>query len=120
VKYLLMIHVNPTILDALSEEDRVAIFAAHDALQGPIRESGELVGFAALAEPANTKTVRVRGGLPATTDGPYVEAKEFLAGFYIVDCESVERAAEIAAQIPDAAWTAVEVRPVMDESGLEM
>jgi hypothetical protein len=54
------------------------------------------------------------------TDGPYVEVKEFLAGFYVVDCETVERANELAAMIPDARLTAVEVRPVMDEAGMEM
>jgi hypothetical protein len=120
VKYLLMINLNPTIMDALSEEERNAIFAAHDAFQQPIRESGELVGFAALADPSNTKTVRVRGVVPAVTDGPYVEAKEFLAGYYVVDCESVERAIELAAQLPDARYTAVEVRPVMAEGGGEL
>jgi hypothetical protein len=120
VKYLLMIHMNPTIFETLSEAERNAVFSAHDAFQKPIRESGELVGFAALADPSNSTTVRVRGGVPAVTDGPYVEAKEFLAGYYAVDCESLERAIELAAQIPDARYTAVEVRPVMHEAGLEL
>jgi hypothetical protein len=64
--------------------------------------------------------VAARDGVPAVTDGPYAEAKEFLAGFYVVDCESAERAGELAALIPDARLTAIEVRPVMVESGLEM
>jgi hypothetical protein len=64
--------------------------------------------------------VRVRDGVPAVTDGPYVEAKEFLAGYYVVECETAERAGELAAQIPDARYTAIEVRPVMDAGGLEM
>jgi hypothetical protein len=54
------------------------------------------------------------------TDGPYVEAKEFLAGYYAVECETAQRAHELAAQIPDARYTAIEVRPVMESSGLEM
>jgi hypothetical protein len=120
VKYLLLIHVNPTLLESLSEEERDAIFSAHDEFQKPIKESGELIGFAALADPTNTRTVRVRGGALAVTDGPYVEAKEFLAGYYVVDCESVERAVELAAQIPDARYTAIEVRPVMAEGGEEL
>jgi hypothetical protein len=120
MKYLLLIYLNPTSFEALSDEERDAIFKGHDALQGPLRESGELVGFAALADPSNTKTVRVRSGVPAVTDGPYVEAKEHLAGWYVVDCETVERANEIAAQIPDAQYTAIEVRPVMHAEGLEM
>ena len=88
MKYLLMIHVNPTLLESLSEEERNAIFGAHDEFQALTTASGELVGFAALADPSNTRTVRVRDGAPAVTDGPYVEAKEFLAGYYVVDCDS--------------------------------
>jgi len=120
VKYLLMIHVNPTLLESLSEEERNAIFGAHDEFQTQTTASGELVGFAALADPSNTKTVRVRDGAPAVTDGPYVEAKEFLAGYYVVDCDSVERASDLASQIPDARYTAIEVRPLMNAGGEEM
>lgn len=120
MKYLLTIHMNPEVWDTLTEEDRNAVFAAHDDFQRLIRESGEMAGTVALADPSNTRTVRVREGAPAVTDGPYVEAKEFLAGYYLVDCETVERAIELAARIPDARYTAVEVRPVMYEAGLEM
>jgi len=120
MKYLLMIHVNPAALDALSEEERQAIFAAHDAFVAHTTETGELVGFAALADPSNSRTVRIRDEVTTVTDGPYVEMKEFLAGYTIVDCETPERAAELAAMIPDAKLTGVEVRPVMHSSGSEM
>jgi hypothetical protein len=120
MKYLLMIHMNPTVWETLSEEERNAVFRAHDDFQAALKESGELVGFAALADPSNTSTVRVRDGVASSTDGPYVEAKEFLAGFYTIDAETPERARELAALIPDARYTAIEVRPVMDGSGLEM
>ena len=120
MKYLLMIYMNPTVFETLSEEEQNAVVNAHGEFQKPIRESGELVGFAALADPSNSTTVRVRDDVPAVTDGPYLEAKEHLAGFYVVDCETVERANELAAMIPDARYTAIEVRPVMEESGLEM
>ena len=68
----------------------------------------------ALAAPAATRTVRVRGGVPATTDGPFVEAKEHQAGYAVLDCETPERVAEIAARMPDARFAAVEVHPVVD------
>jgi hypothetical protein len=119
MKYLLMIQVNPAALQALSEDERNAILAEHDAFAARIEKSGELVGFAALADPVNSRTVRVRDGVPAVTDGPYVEAKEFLAGYCVVDCESFDRAVELAAMIPDARYTGVEVRPVMHTSGTE-
>ena len=63
-----------------------------DALSESCTASGELVGGAALADPPNSRTVRVRDGVPAVTDGPFAEAKEQLAGYYVVDCESIERA----------------------------
>jgi len=120
VKYLLIINMNPTIFQTLSEAEREAVFAGHDAFQKELKGTGELVGFAALADPSETRTVRVRDGVPAVTDGPYLEAKEFLAGYYVVDCDTVERAGELAAMIPDASFNAIEVRPVMESSGLEM
>jgi hypothetical protein len=69
-----------------------------NALLKELTESGELVGTQALADPSNTKTVRVRDGVPAITDGPFAEAKEQLGGYLIVDCASPERATEIAAR----------------------
>jgi hypothetical protein len=120
MKYLLLIHMNPTLFEALSQAERDAIFAGHDEFQKVLKDTGELVGFAALADPSNTKTVRIREEALAVTDGPYVEAKEFLAGYYVVECESVERAVELGALIPDAKITAIEVRPVMESGGLEM
>ena len=63
--------------------------------------------------------VSVRNGQPAVTDGPFLEAKEYLGGFYLIDCEDKERAIELAAQIPDAAieGLGVEVRQVMFSDG---
>jgi hypothetical protein len=120
VKYLLMIHLNPTTFESLSEDDKQAVFGAHDDFIKLTKESGEFVSSIALADPSNSTTVRVRDEAAAVTDGPFVESKEFLAGYYIVDTETVERAQELAAMIPDARFSAIEVRPVMNEAGLEM
>jgi hypothetical protein len=117
VKYLLIITMNPTLFKTLSEEEKNEIFEAHEAFQKPLKESGELLGFAALKDPAETKTVKVRDDGTSVTDGPYVEAKEFLAGFYVVDVETQERANELAAQLPDAKLTAIEVRPMVAGDG---
>ena len=68
-----------------------------------------------------TTTLRAQpNGDVLITDGPYLEAKEHLAGFYVVDCETPQRAAELAAMMPEAAHGGVEVRAVMEEAGLEM
>ena len=74
----------------------------------------------ALADPSLTRHVAVRDGQTMITDGPFAEVKEFLAGFFLVECESFERALEHAARVPEAAFGRVEVRPVMDLSGFEM
>ena len=102
MKYLLIIHNNPAFLDALSSDELDELMAAHGPFQEQLRESGELVGFAALADPSQSRTVRVRDGVPAVTDGPFLEAKEHLAGYYEVDCASIERAVELAGLMPEA------------------
>jgi hypothetical protein len=91
-----------------------------EAFNKELTASGEFVWGAALADPAGSRTVRVRDGLEATTDGPFAEAKEQLAGYYVVDCESIDRATEIAAKDPASRLWAIEVRAVMDEAGMEM
>jgi len=58
--------------------------------------------------------VRVRAGQTLTTDGPFAETKEQLNGFYIVDCDHLDEAVEIAAHIPDAVRGSIEVRPIME------
>jgi hypothetical protein len=120
VKYLLIIHNNPALFESLSQAELDAMMEAHDPFQATLRETGELVGFAALADPAQSRVVKVAGGTPIVTDGPYLESKEHLAGFYVVDCETTARAEELAAMMPEAAYGGVEVRALMNDAGLEM
>lgn len=63
--------------------------------------------------PSTTRTVRVCDGVPAIADGPFVEAKEWFAGYILLDCESEQRALDIAVRWPDARWFAMEVRAVI-------
>lgn len=120
MKYMLLIYFNPTTWDTLSEDEHKQVFDGHQEFLRQTRESGEFVGTEALADPSHAATVRVRNGVPAVTDGPYVESKEFLAGYYIVDCETRERAIELAAMIPDASFSAMEVRPLMSQDGADL
>src|SRR4051794_36526244 len=120
MKYMLLIYNRPGFVEELSEAERDELFGDVDSVMTALQKSGELVGGAALADHSQTKTVRVRDGVPAITDGPFIEAKEQFAGYVMVDCDSVERAAEIAASWPDARRFAMEVRPLMHESGAEM
>ena len=124
MKFMLLIWSNPENWDALSLAEQQALASdavtEHAALDATLIGSGELVISAALADPLTTRSVRVRDGVVASTDGPYAEAKEHLMGYYLVECDGLERATAIAAQIPDARWERVEIRPAMDVAGLEM
>jgi hypothetical protein len=120
VKYVALIYSNPGAFEALPQAERDDIMSQADAFLKEFTESGELLGGDALAHPSTGKVVRVRGGVPAVTDGPFAEAKEQLAGYYRLDCESLERAIEIVTHDPAARLWGVEVRPIMDSAGTEM
>ncbi|GHJ56911.1 hypothetical protein Nm8I071_62180 [Nonomuraea sp. TT08I-71] len=122
MKYMLLIWNRPGFVEELSEEERNAIFSDVDVIMKELTESGELVGGEALAHPSQTRTVRPGAGGAEITDGPFVESKEQFAGYLMVDCETPERAAEIAARWPDVARGVgvLEVRPVMEQAGTEM
>lgn len=117
MKYLIAIYLNPKTWEGLPEEVRDEMIGGIDEFMATIRKSGEFVGTHALGDPAQSAVVRVRDGAPVVTDGPFVEAKEHLAGFYVVDVESRERALEIAAAVPDARVNAMEVRPIVFSAG---
>lgn len=92
----------------------------HEAFLAAVRGSGELVDQQALADPSTYAVVRVPDGVRQVTEGPYPATGRRLAEYYLVDCESRERALELAALVPGARDDAVEVRPVMSPTGLEM
>ena len=120
MKYMLLIYDNAKTRETFLGEEGEELMAEVDAIMKELTESGELVGGEALADPSNTKTIRLVDGAPAITDGPFAEAKEHLGGYLIVDCESAERAADIARRWPSARFTPLEVRPLMDAAGAEM
>ncbi|HEX3650607.1 MAG TPA: YciI family protein [Pseudonocardiaceae bacterium] len=120
MKYLLMICFNDDTWDALSEAEHQDVFQAHAEFQKLITESGEMLGTEALAGPSHSVTVRVRDEAPMITDGPFVESKEYLAGYYLVDCDSRARAAELATMLPEAKFAAIEVRPLMNFDGADV
>jgi hypothetical protein len=116
---MLIMQLNPAALDSLTEAQREEIMNGHGAFMDTIKTSGEMVETHGLAMPAESAAVRVRDGVPVVTDGPYLESKEFMGGYYIVDCETRERALELAAMIPDARveGLGIEVRPIVFSAG---
>jgi hypothetical protein len=78
-----------------------------------LREAGLLVGVQRLRSVESATTVRVRGGETEITDGPFAVTKEFLAGYYVLDCADLDEALKQAARFPGARFGTVEVRPMM-------
>ena len=117
MKYLLMIYGNQEKWESFPPEEWPAAIARQDAFNAQYRATGELLGAYGLADAARREAGAARDGLPAVTDGPYLETKEYLASFYLLDCESEERAQQIAADMPFADTEPVELWPVLHESG---
>jgi hypothetical protein len=121
MKFLILIYGNPEgreLWNQLSEEQRRESMAGYSELESALSATGELLANESLDDPALTKQVLVRDGKAITTDGPFAEIKEQLAGFYLVECDTVERATEIVTRIPEAEFSIVEIRPVRDLSFL--
>ncbi|MFC4587021.1 YciI family protein [Sphaerisporangium corydalis] len=122
MKYMLIMQMNPRVWDALPAGERDAVMNGHGAFLKTIQESGEMISTHALADPATSISVRRLDGVPAVTDGPYAEAKEHMGGYYLVDCETRERAIELALLIPDTHVNGlgIEIRPVMFSAGPDL
>ncbi|HEX6325959.1 MAG TPA: YciI family protein [Jiangellaceae bacterium] len=123
MKYVVLIYSNPRsrrIWANLSGARRAEGLAYYAALNQALAESGELIVTEALASEDNAKRVSVHDGITTTTDGPFAEAKEHLAGFYLLECEDMDRAIEIASEVPEAEYGLVEVRSVMKLSDFDV
>lgn len=114
MKYVILIYSNPQsreMWDSFPSSAKVEGLKEYGALVESLVASGELVATEAL-DPGVKRVTEVRDGRAIVSDGPFAEVKELLAGIFIVDCASEERALEIAARIPEAPLGLVEVRPV--------
>jgi hypothetical protein len=123
VRYLILIYSNPAsrdIWEGFSDDQRAEGYRYYAALTEELAAAGELIVSEALADPSLTTRVSVRDGQTLASDGPFAETKELLGGFFLLECESHERAVEIAARVPEAELGLVEVRPVLELGGTEL
>jgi hypothetical protein len=123
VKYLILIYSNPSsrqIWEGFSDAQRASGLGAYASLNEDLAASGELIVSEALADPSLARRVTVREGRTMTSDGPFAEVKEHLAGIFLIECDSPERAIEHAARVPEAALGLVEVRPVLNLNGMDI
>jgi hypothetical protein len=127
VKYVIMIHSNPQPwghptpdylpdYQDMPKEQLERLHAEFETMLGELQEKGELLGGEALGAPESSRLYRWSDGKPLVTDGPYSEAKEHLAGFFLIDVDSQARAEEIAARFAGPGET-VELRPAMWPGG---
>jgi hypothetical protein len=132
VKYMIMVYGSQRHYDALagqagdgqpawSADDFAALGAFMESFNKELAESGELVDTRGLTAPVHARRIRAERGVPVVTDGPYAETQEVLAGFWLVECESFDRATAIAAKLtqcpgPGGGGTGefVDVRPVAE------
>ena len=111
MQYALLIYGSGENWGRLSEEEQQQMMQEYMALG----QRSETRGGADLGELSSSTTVRVNDGETLTTDGPFAETKEYLGGFYLVECETIDEAIDFASKIPAArTGGAIEVRPVVE------
>jgi hypothetical protein len=103
-------------METMPEEETAPQYAAYARFTDQLRDEGRLVACERLQPPETAKTVRVRSGRAAVTDGPFAETKELIGGFYLLEAEDIDEAVAIASRIPGAAYGCVEVRPVAEDA----
>ena len=104
------------VMEQLSEAEAQKHFAEYAAFTDDIRRSGHFVDCNRLLPPGAATTLRVRNGKVSTTDGPFVETKEQLGGYYVIEARDLNEAILVASRIPGARLGCVEVRPVADDA----
>jgi hypothetical protein len=115
MKYMLLIYTDE---NAWTEAEREHCYAESTALTQELHAKGQYLGAAPLQPVATATTVRVREGKRLVTDGPFAETREQLGGFFLIEARDLNEAIRIAGRIPGARKGSVEVRPVIELSGL--
>jgi hypothetical protein len=110
--YMLLIHADPAGFAALGDTERGAALAAYAAYTEALTKAGLIRGSNRLRPADSSTTVRVRGGKTEVLDGPFIETREQLGGYFLIDVPDLDAALGWAARCPGASHGSVEVRPV--------
>ena len=113
MQYLLLIYRNEAEIGKMGPAERKQVTADYGAFTQSIVQSGHFKAGDGLQPTTTATTVRVRDGKTLTTDGPFAETREQLAGYYLVEAKDLDGALGMAARIPGASTGSVEVRPIM-------
>jgi hypothetical protein len=114
MKYLCLISAEK-VMEQMTEAAAEKHYQDYAEFTAAIRQSGHFVDCNRLLPPSAATTIRVRNGKIAATDGPYVETKEQLGGYYVIEARDLNEAIRVAARIPGAWIGSVEVRPIADD-----
>jgi hypothetical protein len=118
-QYMLLIYEDPATSPTPDSAQAQAEFGEYGTFTEDIRANGQFVSGAPLQTTDTATTVRVsNGGEPVLSDGPFAETKEWLSGYYLLNCPDLDTATAQAARIPAARHGAIEVRPVMEIPGM--
>jgi hypothetical protein len=112
MKFLCTVWLDGKAIDALPEAEKAALDRDSLAYDSMLLASGKLLAAQALQSPETAVTVRRRRGKVAVTDGPFIETKEHLGGFLLIEARDRDEAAKIAGQVPVGGYGAIEVRPI--------
>jgi hypothetical protein len=114
MRYLMLLYGDEQQEGSLSDAERHAIVDEHIAFSRRLREAGAHVGGEALGSSADARVMRRDGDRSVVTDGPFTETKEQLGGFYLLECEGMDKALSWAEQVPKSPGLVVELRPIVD------
>ncbi|EIL93088.1 hypothetical protein UU9_00030 [Rhodanobacter fulvus Jip2] len=114
MQYLTLIHIDPGLLAELPDAEYNRLMRGCFEKADALRQEGCLHGSQQLENPDSARTLRVRDGISRVTDGPFAETREFLAGFNLIEADSMDAAMAIAREFPWACFGSIEVRPVRD------
>ena len=114
MKYLCLVYLDESKLEALSKDEGKVLDRESIAYDEELKRNGHYLGSNALQSIKTAVTVRVRGGKLSTTDGPFVETKEHVGGYILIEASDLNEAIRIAARIPVGRYGGIEVRPIMD------
>ena len=112
MQYLTLIHIDPGLLAELPDAEYNRLMRGCFEKADALRQDGCLHGSQQLENPDSARTLRVRDGISRVTDGPFAETREFLAGFNLIEADSMDAAMAIAREFPWARFGSIEVRPV--------
>ena len=112
-QYMALIYGDEQAWEEMTEDERTHVYGAYNAFMESA--GSKIVGGSELQPTATATTVRVRNDETLVTDGPYAELKEALGGYFLLECESIDEACQLAARIPAAEHGAIEVRPAYVE-----